>query len=118
MPGHFKHYIEIGPNGNVLFGWSDGPTDWKSTEGAICIREDESYQFRLFPDGEENPVLTNGMGIPLYHYNQETGEITLRSQEEIQADLDNIPPPPPTQMERLIADVNYIAAMTDIELDV
>lgn len=113
-----KHYINIDLRGNITYGWSDGPQTMKEpTEDDICINEQGGYQFRLFPDGEENPVLFTMMGIPLYHYNRVTGEITLRSEEEIAEDTANIPPPPPDRLSKVEADQAYIAAMLDIDLD-
>lgn len=117
-PMRYKHYIEINLEGNITFGWSDGPTTWKEiTDNDICITEDGDYQFCLFPGGEPNPPLSNMMGVPLYHYNQITGEITKRSDEEIADAVANLPPPPPTRLEQLEANVAFIAAMTDTDLD-
>lgn len=114
----YKHYIELNSNGGILFGWSTGPTNWKEiTDDAICINEAGPYQFRLFPDGEENPPLVNMQGIPLYHYNSETGEITKRSNEEIAADEAEIPSPTPSRLDKIEADQYYIAAMMGIDLD-
>lgn len=114
----YKHYIELNSNSDILFGWSTGPTNWKEiTNDAICINEAGSYQFRLFPDGEENQPLVDMRGIPLYHYNPETGEITKRSDEEIEKDIAVIPSPAPSRLDKIEADQYYIAAMMGIDLD-
>lgn len=112
-----KHYIIIDDRGRVMDGWSDGPRRDKPTEGAICINEHGGYQFRLIISGmetEENPILWTMDGIPLYRYVD--GAVQKRSEEEIAADRALIPPPPPTEMEKLRADVDYIAVMGGVEL--
>lgn len=115
---YYKHYIEVDSNSNILFGWSDGPTQWKTpNEKTICITEQGSYQFRLFPDGEENPQFLTPMGIPLYHYDSVAKEITRRSDEEVAEATAALPPSPPSEMDKLIANVEYIAIMSDIDLD-
>lgn len=66
----FKHFVTVDKaTWNILDGWSDGVSPGKVlTENDICIREDGGYQFRLYPDGEENPPLTDADGIPLYQW--------------------------------------------------
>lgn len=44
------------------------------------------------------------------------GQAQERTEEEIQADRDAIPSPPPTEQEQLRADLDFIAAMTGVEL--
>ena len=51
-------------------------------------------------------------GIPLYK--EENGEITVRSQEEIAADIAALPVPEPTELDRLRADIDYIMMMEDL----
>ena len=51
-------------------------------------------------------------GIPLYK--AINGEITARSQEEIDADIAELPKPVPSELERLRADVDYIMMMEDL----
>lgn len=111
-----KHYITVDELGRITDGWSDGPHPGRDTTGAICINEG-GYQFRLYPDGEENPSLYdwNHM-IPFYKY--ENGEVIRRTQEEIDADIAAIPVPvpEPAETERLRADVDYLAIMMGVEL--
>ena len=97
-----KHYIKVDSSGRIVDGFSDAFRE--PTEDSICINEKGGYQFRLFPGGEENPVLFdwNGM-IPLYKW--EDGEVIKRTEEEIEADRAEIPVPgtAPTTEERLAA---------------
>ena len=53
-------------------------------------------------------------GIPLYKYVD--GAVQKRSEEEIEADRAMIPPPPPSELEKLRADVDFIAVMQGVEL--
>lgn len=112
------HYIYTDDTGRIVDGWSDGPFPDRDSTGAICINEEGGYQFRLFSDGEENPPLVSAFGIPLYKYVD--GEIVQRSQEELDADYDELAqqevPDKITEMEQLRADVDYIAALTGVEL--
>lgn len=113
-----KHYITIDDQNRITDGWSDGPhRDDKSTDGAICINDKGGYQFRLVIGGvqaEENPPLWTMDGIPLYKWDGEA--VQKRTEEEIEADRALIPPPPPSETEKLRADMDYIAIMSGIEL--
>ncbi len=109
-----KHYITVDEQNRVIDGWSDGPLRDKPTEGAVCINNKGRYQFQLFPGGEENPPLRTMDGIPLYKWDGET--VHKRSEEDIEADRALIPPPPPSEMEKLRADVDYIAVMGGVDL--
>lgn len=109
-----KHYIITLSNGVITEGWSDGPHPNRDTEGAICINKKGSYQFRLNPDGEENPPLIDEYDIPLYKW--DGTQIIHRTEEEIAADRAAIPDPPPSEHEQLRADVDFIAAMTGVRL--
>ena len=77
-----KHYITIGENNCIIKGFSDAFEQPKESD--ICINEQGGYQFRLFSDGEENPILFDfELMIPLYKY--ENGEVVKRSDEELNA---------------------------------
>lgn len=57
-------------------------------------------------------------GIPLYKY--ENGQCIRRTAEEVQADIDTIPLPEPTEMEQLRADMDFLtmeneSLQTDVE---
>lgn len=109
-----RHYIIADARGRIMDGWSDGPNPSRDTTDAICINDQGGYQFRLFPDGEENPPLYTMEGIPLYKWDGE--QIILRTEEEIAADRAAIPEPPPTVQEQLRADVDFLAAMQGVSL--
>lgn len=112
-----KHYIRVDERNRIVDGFSDAFR--KPSGDSICINEQGGYQFRLFPGGEENPVLFdfNGM-IPLYKW--ENGEVIRRTEEEIEADRAAIRPlsPAPTQLDQIEAQVAYTAMMTDTLLEV
>ena len=61
-----EHYIATDTRGRITDGWSDGPFPDRDATDAICIEERGGYQFRLAPDGEENPALYTEDGVPLY----------------------------------------------------
>lgn len=109
-----KHYIKLDDRNRIIDTWSDGPNYDHDLTDAICINEQGSYQFRFENGGEENPNIWNFEGIPLYKYLK--GNIVPRTEEEIQADIDALPEPEPTPMEQLRADIDFIAAMSDVSL--
>lgn len=113
-PVYNRHYITTDAQGRITGGWSDGPRPDRDTTGAVCINEQGGYQFRLFPDGEENPSLYTTDGIPLYRWDGE--QVIPRTEEEITADLAAIPDPPPTPQEQLRADVDFLAALQGVML--
>lgn len=114
-----KHYIRIGSESCIIDGWSDGVLSGrKPTYEDICINEQGGYQFRLLPDGEENPPLFDGISdIPLYKWDGK--KVVPRTEQELAADreayqteqerLDNLP----TQLDRVEAQVTYTAMLTD-----
>lgn len=109
-----KHYIKTREDGAIINGWSDGPHRDIDTSGAVCVNELGGYQFRLAPDGEENPTLYTMDGIPLYQWDGQA--VQLRTEEEITADRAAKPAPPPSEMERLRADIDFLAAMGGLSL--
>ena len=109
-----KHYISVDSLGRITDGWSDGPRPDKDTTGAICINEQGGYQFRLFPGGEENPALYTMDGIPLYRWDGQA--VQRRTDKEISADRAYIPASPPSEQERLRADVDFLAAIQGVIL--
>lgn len=48
-----RHYLLIDEAGRILAGWSDGPFPDRDTSGAVLLREDGGYQFRLFRAGRK-----------------------------------------------------------------
>ena len=109
-----RHYITVDNQGRITSGWSDGPSPDRAASDAICINAQGGYQFRLFPGGEENPPLRTMDGIPLHRWDGE--RVVLRTEEEIAADRAAIPAPPPTEEERLRADVDFLAALQGVML--
>lgn len=110
-----KHYITEDDQSRILDGWSDGPHPEKDTTDATCINKQGGYQFRLSPEGEENPALWTMDGIPLYKYVD--GQVVARTEKEIAADRAAIPEPPPTAMERMEAQMTYTAMKTGTLLE-
>lgn len=137
-----KHYVAIDAQNRIVDGWSTGPFPYKNSKNSILINLQGGYQFRLVfhsvftptkPENEEdvqlseyqervitryseeNPSLFNMDGIPLYKY--EGGEIIKRTEIEIEEDYANIPASPPSEQEKMEAQVFYTAMMTDTLLE-
>ncbi|MBR2132914.1 MAG: hypothetical protein IJ955_10360, partial [Oscillospiraceae bacterium] len=90
MNEHNRHYIKADAQGRIMDGFSDAFRKPSGTD--ICINEQGGYQFRLFPGGEENPLLfEHGHQIPLYRW--DGTQVIQRAQEEIDADIAAIPKP-------------------------
>lgn len=107
-----KHYIRCDADNRIIDGFSDA---FRSpTEDAICINDKGGYQFRLFPNGEENPALYDfETMIPLYKY--EDGKVVPRTDEEMQAERDAFHAERDRQnrlaeLHQLLRDTDYIAA--------
>lgn len=85
-----RHYITVDEQYRIVGGFSDAFREPTDTD--ICINERGGYQFRLFPEGEENPALFDWDGmIPLYKW--ENGEVVKRTEEEVEADRAALPVP-------------------------
>ena len=90
MEFYNKHYITVDERGRIVDGFSDAFRNPSDTD--ICINEKGGYQFRLFPNGEENPALfADPYMIPMYKWENEA--VTARTAEEIEADIAAIPKP-------------------------
>lgn len=109
-----RHYIIVRSDGSVIDAWSDGPRPDKDIANAICINEQGGYQFRFTPDGEENPTIYTVKGIPLYKWDGE--KIVPRTKEELRKNYEEIPDPPPSEIERLRADIDFLAIMSGVSL--
>ena len=94
-----KHYIRIDEENRIVKGFSDAFEE--SQEDDIVIAEQANRHFQLPFKGHVNPPIKTDEGIPLYKY--ENGEVKTRSEEEIQSDIDALPPHPPTINERVTA---------------
>lgn len=107
-----KHYITV-DNGRITDGFSSA---FRQPQGSdICINEHGGYQFRLFPDGEENPPLTDMLtGCRLYRY--DNGQVRKATDAELAAELAEIeankPPAPPT-VEQQLTEVKTQLAQSD-----
>lgn len=87
-PPYNRHYITLDAQGRITDGWSDGPHPERDTTGAICINEQGGYQFQLFPDGEENPLLKNLYGVYIYEFVD--NKICFRSDTEINEEIEKV----------------------------
>ncbi|MBR2131967.1 MAG: hypothetical protein IJ955_05395 [Oscillospiraceae bacterium] len=114
----FSHYITVDAQGCITSGFSDAFREPSETD--ICINERGGYQFRLFPNGEENPLLFDGIYmIPRYRW--DGGQVVRRTQEEITADIVAIPKPEsvPTEQDDTAAMlVDHEFCLTLLELGV
>lgn len=96
-----RHYITVDEIGRITDGFSDAFRE--PYDNDILINDKGGYQFRLFPDGEENPVLFDMDAIPLYKWDGK--EAIKRSEEEIEEDRANLPKPEPAMAtEEVTAD--------------
>lgn len=113
-----NHYIRTDDKNNIIDGWSDSIVHMEDLENCILINDKGGYQFRLkYSDGtlsEENPALWTYDGISRYKY--VNGSIIEKTEEEIQQEINEIPPLPPSQMEQMRADIDFIAIMTGVDL--
>lgn len=82
METFYKHYITVDGCDRIVDGFSDAFRQPAETD--ICINEQAGYQFRLFRNGEENPTLFDGDGVPLYKWNGH--KAIARNAEEIAED--------------------------------
>lgn len=114
----FIHYIKVDNKGNIIDGWSTGPNNQRDTADAIAINKNGDYQFRLiYEDGsysEENVSLWNMEGIALFKYID--GKAVRKTDDEINAEIALIPPPPASPFDQMRADIDFISAMTGVDL--
>ncbi len=103
-----KYYLRLDERNKVIKTFSD--VFEKSKEADILIGEGYGSQFRAslevlgeglenFAEVENGLTLVNKLGIYLLKY--ENGLICKVSDEEIQAEIDNLPKPEPTEIEKL-----------------
>lgn len=109
-----RHYITTRPDGVITEAWSNCLHPEKDTENAICINEQGGYQFRLHPGGEENPPMFTMEGIPLYRW--DSSQVVPRTEAEIEAERAAIPESPPSAVEQLRADVDFMSVMLGVKL--
>lgn len=82
------YFIEINEQNNIIKGWSSAFAP--ATKNSIIINEQGSYQFRLFPNGEENPNLFTIDNIPLYKW--ENQKVIQRTEAEINEERKSLQP--------------------------
>ena len=93
-----KHYILLDGENRIIDGWSDGLFPDKPIDGAVCINEQGGYQFRLFPDGEENPALIDSDNTHLWKWAE---EVLPTTEEERTAERNSFPQPEESEEEKL-----------------
>ena len=104
-------YVQTDEQGRIIAVNSSAfvPESWGTEIDSGFGDKYHHAQGNYFPGG----VYTDD-GIPRYKLVE--GKAQERTEEEIQADRDAIPAPPPTVQEQLRADVDYLAIMTGIDL--
>ena len=105
---YYKHYIRVNSSGCVVDGFSDAFR--QPSEDAICINEQGGYQFSLFPNGEENPLLFDWeYMIPLYMW--DGTQVVARPVEDIEADRQKATIPTEAevraQRDKLLAETDW-----------
>lgn len=113
MEFYNKHYISVDEQGRITDGFSDAFRNPSDTD--ICIDEQGGYQFRLFPNGEENPQLHEWRYmIPMYKWD---GEVIKRTEAEIEADIADMPKPTPPDPDD-ISDAEALRIITgEVDID-
>ena len=111
----YQHYITVNDKNQIIQGFSTAFKQPKETD--ICINNQGSYQFKLFPQGEDNPALFSfPSNIPLYKYENNT--VIKRSEWEIKADTPTMTiKNTPNQLDVIEAQVVYTALMTNTLLE-
>lgn len=91
-PIYNKHYIAVDGKNRVVFGWSDAyPVNVIVNDATtICINDKGGVPFKLTIDGEENPIIYNESGIPLYKWSFSSKKVLPRTEKEINADTDPV----------------------------
>ena len=99
MDNFYRHYIVVDDDALVIDTLSDGirpvPAD------AIMVCDKGGYQFAMPGTHEVNPCLYTLDGISLYKW--DGTQVLPRTEAEIQADREALPPPPPTTSEQIAA---------------
>ncbi len=105
MDFYNKHYIRTDDRGAIIYGFSDAFEQPFETD--ICINEQGGRQFRLEPNGTENPPLRDMQGVALYKWDGE--KVVERTEAERQADVAPLSPPQLTPEQRLNDIEEFIA---------
>lgn len=91
-----------------------GCTEPPDLTGWTCIDEGTGDRYSLCQTHYFSGGLYTMDGIPRYKYTD--GVCSLRTDEEIEADRAAIPAPAPSASEKLRADVDFLSAMTGVQL--
>lgn len=104
--GNYKHFIRKNEAMLITHGFSSA---FESPQnGDNLIGDNDTRHFHeFFPDS-----LTNERGQHVFKW--ENNKVTPRTQQELDAELNNIPPSPPTLEERLQATEQAILAMMEV----
>ena len=102
-----KHHIRLAGENHpltkdasaIVHGFSDAFEP--PLEGDILINDKGGHQFRLSPDGEENPQLRDDHGVPMYAYTD--GNVVERSPADIWADRPEPAPPSTDPVREFVA---------------
>lgn len=112
----FRHYVVTREDGSVTDGWSTGVKPERDTTGAVCINQHGGYQFEIVPGGDGLPICCE-RDVPIYKW--DGTRVMHRTDEEIQAELDSLPAPPPTPDEdRDAMIIDHELRLTMLELGV
>lgn len=95
--------------GGYTMGNIDDVSKWK------YIDEGTGDRYNLCQSHYLDGGLYTMQGIPRYKY--EDGACVLRSEAELAADLDALPKPQPSQLDRVEAQATYTAMMTDTMME-
>jgi hypothetical protein len=97
-----KHCIRVDADKNIISGWSDRMSPGRVPADDDIFLHMGMTQFRLTPDGPENPPLTAsaiGKVGTVYLYRYPDGKVCKKTEEEIEAEtraLPDTPAPGPT----------------------
>lgn len=105
-----KHYIRTDDRGVIIHGFSDAFEQPIETD--ICINEYGGRQFRLIPDGTENPPLRDMHGVALYKWYCRI--IVERTEEERHVDIASHIPLQPTVDQQRLAELTLKQAQQDM----
>ena len=111
-----KHYIRIDTDSRIIHGFSDAFET--ALNGDICINDHGGYQFRLFPNGEENPAFINDLGLHLWRY--EHNLIRMATEKERAAELDeqsSLPSSPLPSLDQLTEENRLLRAQIQAQSD-
>lgn len=101
--GLIKVYIKIDGNNNVIE--VNSSTFLKDITSWVEVDEGDGDRYSHAQSNYLDKPLMNDFGIYLYKY---TGEIVEKTEGEMQAEIANIPPPPPDQLQVLESEISML----------